>query len=115
MPNTDLAPEQALGGLAQEDRPVLETIMRMHLDTLDNCSLDEKSYHLARIAALVAMDAPPASYLVNLAAASEAGLSVEDAQGILVAIAPIVGTPRVTAAAGNMLRGLGLGEVLADQ
>jgi alkylhydroperoxidase/carboxymuconolactone decarboxylase family protein YurZ len=115
MANTDLAPEQALGGLAQEDRPVLETIMQMHLDTLANCTLDEKSYHLVRIAALVAMGAPPASYMVNLGAAVEAGLSAEDAQGVLVAVAPIVGTPRVTAAAGNMLRGLGLAEALAEE
>jgi alkylhydroperoxidase/carboxymuconolactone decarboxylase family protein YurZ len=89
--------------------------MQMHLDTLANCTLDEKSYHLVRIAALVAMGAPPASYMVNLGAAVEAGLSAEDAQGVLVAVAPIVGTPRVTAAAGNMLRGLGLAEALIEE
>jgi alkylhydroperoxidase/carboxymuconolactone decarboxylase family protein YurZ len=109
-----MAPEEALSGLAQEQSPVLEEVLRMNLDTLDLCSLDPKSYFLVRLAALVAMDAPPASYLVNLAAAGDAGVTVEDVQGLLVAIAPITGTARITAAAGNVLRGFGLAEALAD-
>jgi len=109
-----MAPEEALSGLAQEQSPVLEEILRINLDTLDRSSLDPKSYWLVRLAALVAIDAPPASYLVNLAAAGDAGITAEDVQGLLVAIAPITGTARVTAAAGNVLRGLGLAEVLAD-
>jgi alkylhydroperoxidase/carboxymuconolactone decarboxylase family protein YurZ len=111
---TDTAQEN-LGSMAQEDFPVLETVAMMHLDTLANCNLDARSYHLARVASLVAMDAAPVSYLVNLAAASDAGLTIEDFQGVLVAIAPIVGSARITKAAGNVLRGLGLAEIAAEE
>jgi alkylhydroperoxidase/carboxymuconolactone decarboxylase family protein YurZ len=113
MADAQIAPEEALGGMAEESAPVLETVLRMNLDTLESCSLDERTYWLVRLAALVAMDAPPASYLVNLAAAGEAGVTAEDAQGVLVAIAPITGTARITAAAGNVLRGFGLAAAFA--
>lgn len=114
MASTNMAPEQAFSEAAEESHPVLETVFQMHLDTMANCSLDLRSYHLVRLAALIAMDAPPASYLANLALAAEDGLSVEDAQGVAVAIAPIVGAPRITAAAGHILRALGLAEMLQE-
>lgn len=114
MASTRMAPEQAFSEAAEENHPVLETIFQMHLDTLANCSLDPRTYHLVRLAALIAMDAPPASYLANLSVAADDGLTVEDAQGVAVAIAPIVGAPRITAAAGHMLRALGLAEMMDE-
>ena len=62
---------------------------------------------LARIAALAAVGAPPASYLVNAGTAVDAGITLEDVQGVLIAVAPIVGTARVVIAAGNLARALG--------
>jgi hypothetical protein len=62
---------------------------------------------LVRIAALAAADAPPASYLVNAGTASDVGITADDVQGVLVAIAPIVGTARTVTAAGNLARALG--------
>ena len=44
---------------------------------------------------------------MNAAAAAEVGVTLEDVQGVLVAIAPIVGTPRVLAGAGGITRALG--------
>lgn len=114
MASTKIAPEKAFSEAAEESYPVLETVFQMHLDTLANCSLDPRTYHLARLAALIAMDAPPASYLANLSMAADDGVTVEDAQGVAVAIAPIVGAPRITAAAGHMLRALGLAEVIQE-
>jgi 4-carboxymuconolactone decarboxylase len=106
--------EGALGAVASGDRPVLEAIAAMNLDTLALSSLDTQSYFLVRLAALVAVDGPPASYLVNLGLASEAGITAEQIQGVLTAIAPIVGSPRVVAAAGNALRALGIAAVLDE-
>jgi alkylhydroperoxidase/carboxymuconolactone decarboxylase family protein YurZ len=111
---TDTAPKDVLAGLAQEEAPVLEAIAKMHLDTMAGCDLDARSYHLVRLAALVSMDAAPASYLVHLGLASNDGITLEDMQSTLVAIAPIVGSVRVTAAASKVLRAMGLAEVLAD-
>jgi len=105
---SDVATTQDLQGLAEEDAPVLEAVMRMHLDTGELCDLDARTYHLVRFAALSAIGAPPASYLVNVGAAMDAGVTVGDLKGTLVAVAPIIGTARVTASAGNILRAAGL-------
>ena len=56
MTDTADVPQDVLGSLAREDGPVLEAIAKMHLDTLEGCKLDERSYHLVRLAALVAMN-----------------------------------------------------------
>lgn len=97
-------PESTLGGIAQGEAPVLERLVAMNLDSLENCGLDERTYFLVRLAALVAMDAAPVSYLMNLGLAAEAGVSLEDAQGTIIAIAPVVGSARVASAAGKILR-----------
>ena len=49
---------------------------------------------------------PPASYLMNLDMAAEAGIDLERIRGVLAAVAPIVGTARVAAATGNIVRAL---------
>ena len=69
---------------------------------------------IARVAALAAIGARPASYLLNLAAASDAGLTLEDAQGALVAVAPIVGTARTVSAATAVAEALGLAVAIED-
>jgi 4-carboxymuconolactone decarboxylase len=99
------APESTLESISQGDTPVLEQLLAMNLDSLAKCGLDEKTYFMVRLAALVAMDAAPVSYVVNLSLAADAGVTLEEAQGLLVAIAPVVGSARVAAAAGNILRG----------
>ena len=62
---------------------------------------------LARIATLAAVGAPPASYLLNAGTAVDVGITLEDVQGVLIAVAPIVGTARVVSAATNSARALG--------
>lgn len=88
--------------------PVLDLVLRMTADSLQASSLDEETLMLVRIAALVAVDAPAASYLVNLGAAAESGVDVQQLQGVLAAIAPIVGTVRVVSATGRVLEALGV-------
>ncbi|MGF7238756.1 MAG: carboxymuconolactone decarboxylase family protein [Frankia sp.] len=107
--------ERTFDAIAHGDLPVLEELAQMHINTLPNSGLDERTYHLVRLAALVAMDAAPVSYLVNLAAARDAGLSAADGQAVCTAIAPIVGGARVAAAASNVLRALGLAEAMDDE
>jgi 4-carboxymuconolactone decarboxylase len=111
---TQTAPDNALGRIAQGDAPVLETLLAMNLDALERSGLDDQTYLLVRLAALVAMDAPPMSYLITLGAAAETGMTVEQAQAVLVAIAPVVGSARVTAAAGAILRGVMGAAALGD-
>lgn len=98
------APESALTSIAQGDAPVLESLVAMNLNSLEGSGLDERTYFLARLAALVAMDAAPVSYLMNLGLAADVGVTLEEVQGTLVAIAPVVGSARVASAAGKILR-----------
>ena len=85
-----------------EDKPVLDTISEMTAASVDHGSLEAREHMLARLAALVAVDAPPLSYLVNVGTAYDVGLTLEDVQGVLVAVAPIVGAPKVVSAAENI-------------
>src|SRR3954454_6325563 len=101
---TQTAPETSLGGIARGEAPVLDTVLALNLDSLERCELDARSFFLVRLAALVAMDAGPVSYAMNLAAATDAGIELEDMQNVLIAVASLVGTARVTSAAGNILR-----------
>jgi hypothetical protein len=86
----------------------------MTADSIEASSLDAGALMLTRIAALVAVDAPPASYLLNLGAASEIGMDAEQIRGVLTAIAPIVGTARIASATGNIARALGIALELAE-
>lgn len=101
---TTETPEDALAGLAEGDAPVLQSVIAINLDSFERSGLDESTYVLVRLAALVAMDAGPMSYAVHLAAAGQAGVTLEQAQGVLIAIAPLVGSARVVSAAGKILR-----------
>jgi hypothetical protein len=96
------------------ETPVLDLLASMTADSLEATSLDAEQTMLVRIAALVAVDAPPASYLLNLGAASEIGIDAEQVRGVLAAVAPIVGTARVTSATGNIVRALGLAIEMAE-
>jgi Na+/H+-dicarboxylate symporter len=91
-----------------DDTPLLETVAAMTAASLERSSLEPRELMLARIAALAAAGAPPASYLVNAGTATDVGITLEDVQGVLVAIAPIVGTARTVVAAGNITRALGM-------
>ena len=90
------------------DTPLLDLLGEMTADSIERSTLDADELMLVRLGALVAMDAPPASYLMNLGAATEAGLDLEDVQAVLIAVAPIVGTARVMAAAENVGEALGI-------
>jgi hypothetical protein len=93
---------ETISAIAYGDAPVLETLAQMNLDTLDRSGLDERTYMMVRIAGLVAMDAPPVSYAINLGASADT-LELEDLQGILVTLAPVVGSARIASAAASIL------------
>jgi len=101
-----------------DETPILDLLASMTASSVEASSLDAESLMLVRIAALVAVDAPPASYLLNLAAAGDSGVDEDQVQGVLAAVAPIVGTARVASAAGKMVRALdlklGLGELESE-
>jgi len=97
------------------ETPILDLLGNMTADSLEAASaLDPQTIILARIAALVAVDAPPASYLANLTLAGKLDVNDEQVKGVLAAIAPIVGTARVVSAAGKIVRAVGIALDVAE-
>ena len=96
------------------ESPVLDTLTDMTAASIDHNTLSPRDYMLARVAALIAVDASPMSWFANAAAVEESGLTTDDIQGIMIAVAPVVGAPRVMAAGGHILRALGIAIAVAD-
>jgi alkylhydroperoxidase/carboxymuconolactone decarboxylase family protein YurZ len=96
------------------DTPVLDTLVNMTAASVDHNCLSPRDYMIARLAALIAVDAPPVSYFANASAIEESGLTTEDIQGVMIAVAPVVGAPRVMSAGGHIVRALGIAIAVAE-
>ncbi len=90
------------------ETPVLDLLTSMTADSIEASSLDLETLMLVRIAALIAVDAPPVSYALNLEAAGDLEIDAERVQGVLAAVAPIVGTARIASATSKIVRALAL-------
>jgi hypothetical protein len=105
VPNmsADEAVKRILESIVPGESPLVESLVRMQLDTQEQSGLDDRTYVLVRIAALVAADASAASYLVNLTVADDLGVTADDVRGVLIALGPLVGSARVLSGAEKAL------------
>ena len=95
--------------------PVLDAVTEMNLAPLANLKeLDAESVMLVRFAALVALDAPPLSYLVHLEVGGEGGLEQGKAEEVLLVLAPLVGSAWIVSAGTKMVRAVGLAVLGAE-
>jgi len=99
--------------LAMGESAVIGDAMDAREQLRADSTLEPKTFALVKIASLVALDAPPASYLVQVQLALNAGATPREILGVLTAIAPQTGMPRVVAAAPEIMIALGL-ELPAD-
>jgi 4-carboxymuconolactone decarboxylase len=106
--DVDEATKDALAALAIGRAELLTQATDLREMLREDSGLDPRSFAMVKIAALVAMDAPPASYLWQVGEALDAGVTPRDIVGILAAIAPQVGIPRVLAAAPEIMLSLDL-------
>ena len=97
------------------ETPVLDTLAAITAESVARCTLDPNSLLAVRIAALAAVDAPAASYLMHVGPAMDAGLTVDQIQNILLGIAPGFGTPRTLAAALKITEALGIAIVALEE
>ena len=97
-----------------EGTPVLDVVAQMTAVSVEGATLAPREHMIARLAALVAVGAPSASYLLNTSTAVDVGVTLEDVQGVLVAVAPIVGTALTVAAAGRITKALGFAVAVAE-
>jgi len=102
-------------GKITSEAPVLDTLVAINAESLARCGMDENSLLAVRIAALAAVDAPAASYLLHVGPAMEAGVTAEQVQGILIAVATIIGAPRTASAAAKITEALGIAIVALEE
>lgn len=94
------------------DDSYIDALLREERANASLSGIDLRAHALIRIAALIALDAAPPSYLSAVQAGLEAGLSCDEIVGTLIAVLPIVGIPGVVAAAPKL--GLALGYDVAE-
>ena len=97
-----------------DERPLLDTVLEMTADSVRRAGLGDRDLMMVRLTALAAVNAPPGSYLLNLAAAADTNLTAEEIRGALIAVAPIIGTPKVVSAASAIATALGIALELED-
>jgi 4-carboxymuconolactone decarboxylase len=99
---------RALSGLSAGNIEVLEEALGLRELNRAGSGLDARTFALVKVATLIALDAPPASYAWQIANALEEGATAEDFLGVLKAVAPQVGGPKVIAAAPEIMLAMGL-------
>jgi len=106
---SDLPPDLATRAdeLLRSGIPNADLLAGMTVHAAEASGLGHDTFLLIWLAALVALDAPPESYLMNLGAASQAGVTLERVHRVLAALAPIVGAPRVVSATSKIMDVLG--------
>ena len=118
---TDLETLEAI----RSDADALELVLRLaamskagtlqpFVAEMHQADVDEETLMLVRVAALVAVGAPAVSYGLNLRVAGAMGIDPEKLRGVLAAVAPIVGTARVAAATGNIVKALAVAIEVAE-
>ena len=100
--------EETLRGLAANDETLIESLLKMQTHTITASGLDPKTHALVEIAALIALDAAPASFARQVTRARASGVTPEEILGVLVALAPTVGTARVVETAPELAYALGI-------
>ena len=95
--------------------PVLDTIIDINTASIEHTQLSPRELMLARLAAMVAVDAPPASYLANAGPGVRSGITQQDVQDVMIAVAPLVGTAKVVSAGGNLMRALDMAITVAEE
>jgi alkylhydroperoxidase/carboxymuconolactone decarboxylase family protein YurZ len=99
--------EETLRSLAMNDETFIENIVAMQLENIEASGLDPKTHALARLGALIALDAAPASYQWNVGMAFAAGATVDEITGVLIAVAPTVGLAKIVSAAPELALAIG--------
>jgi alkylhydroperoxidase/carboxymuconolactone decarboxylase family protein YurZ len=97
-----------LEGIATADIDVLDAAIGLREAQLERTGLDGRTFALVKLASLIALGAGTASYAWQIANALEEGVEPEDIVGVLMAVAPQVGGPRVISAASEIMMALGL-------
>jgi alkylhydroperoxidase/carboxymuconolactone decarboxylase family protein YurZ len=89
------AHQDSLRRLALHDEDWIASLLAIDVRDVAASGLDARTHALLRLAALMALGAPPVSYQSSVEAALAAGATADEVVGALIAVAPIIGLPRV--------------------
>ena len=98
--------EELLRRLALQDESIVQTVLAMRMESPE-ARLQQRVQAMARLSALIALDAPVVSYQSTVIDALASGVTADEIVGTLIAVAPIVGLARVTSAAPAIALALG--------
>jgi len=101
-----MSEDTVLKDVAEGKLDALEFLTAVNIACIEASGLDPDTLMLVRIAALAAIDAPAASWFANLGAASLTDITLEQVRGALIAIAPLIGTPKVISASAKILEAI---------
>jgi len=107
--------KETLRAISEGDFEFLDKMEKMLEVSFEESGLDPETFMLVRIAALAAMDASTASWLINLKVGKDLGIEPDQAIGTLVAIAPVIGTARLMSAAGGIVKALSFAEKMREE
>jgi alkylhydroperoxidase/carboxymuconolactone decarboxylase family protein YurZ len=107
VPEDRRSADEILGDMAESNPALMEALVGRQLENIAESGLDPRTHSLVRLASLISVGAPAASFAWQVALAREAGISDEEITGVLVAVAPTAGMPRVVSAAPEIMRALG--------
>ncbi len=93
--------------LALRDDRYIDALLSEECANATLAGIDRRSHALLRIAALIAVDAAPPSFMSAVEAGLDAGATYDEIVGTLIAVIPIVGVARVVSAAPNLALALG--------
>jgi alkylhydroperoxidase/carboxymuconolactone decarboxylase family protein YurZ len=99
--------EETLRKLSVRDDAYVDLLLSNEETSEAESQLDGKTHALVRIAALVAVDATPPSYMEAIEAARRQSATSEEIVGCLIALLPSVGVARIVSAAPKVALALG--------
>jgi 4-carboxymuconolactone decarboxylase len=99
--------EDLLRKLALNEEGVLASLLGVDLAAAEPPGLDDKTAALVRLAGLIALESAPATYQWGVTSALAAGASDGEVVAVLEALAPIVGSVRVSSAAPEVALAIG--------
>jgi alkylhydroperoxidase/carboxymuconolactone decarboxylase family protein YurZ len=100
--------QEVLAALASGKLEPLEGAVAVRDAEPGESDLDRPTLALIKLAAMIAVDAPPVSFAWQVENAIDLGATPEQILDVLRAVASQVGAPKVVAAAPEIMLGLGL-------
>jgi 4-carboxymuconolactone decarboxylase len=99
--------QENLRRLALHDEDWIASVLAMDVKNVAASGLDARTHALVRLAALMALGACPVSYQSNIETALAAGATADDVVNALIAVAPIIGLPRVISSVPRIASAIG--------